>query len=184
MTVMCSLDTDAAIQLADRGNSQVAHLVGEPIRMTNDSAAHNQMIKFEYVYSHMVAVDLVTSANLLLSSIARERYRERIRKKRAILSPEPPEGSADGAHGLLDIPERLHVIAVPGPPNPRQPDQEAGVVVYDPSGVNRAAYTADLVDWPRPLPAMPAPALIVQSGGEVCDSRWNIRAVVCTDEFC
>ena len=52
MTVMCSLDTDAAIQLADRGNSLVAHSVGDSIRTTNDSAAHNQMIKFEYVYSH------------------------------------------------------------------------------------------------------------------------------------
>ena len=52
MTVMCSLDTDAAIQLADRGNSLVAHSVGDSIRTTNDSAAHNQMIKLEYVYSH------------------------------------------------------------------------------------------------------------------------------------
>ena len=67
-----------AIQLADGGQSMVALHESIPIRMTSESTAQDYTIDTN-VYSHMVAEDLVTSANLIDAATC-DRFRTNSKK--------------------------------------------------------------------------------------------------------
>ena len=83
-----------AIQLADGGQSMVALHESIPIRMTSESTAQDYTIDTN-VYSHMVAEDFVTSANLIDAATC-DRFRTNS-KKVANSNPEPRSDLASGA---------------------------------------------------------------------------------------